>query len=87
MIKYTTVILAAAVFARCSYGAVVKVPEDHKSIRAAIDVASAGDTILLAPGTYVIESTLDVAKVLTIASDYINSKDDADIDATIIKSR
>jgi len=62
------------------------VPADHLTIHAAIKAASAGDTILLAKGTYAIESSLKVPKKLIIASNYINSKDDADIDETIIKA-
>lgn len=86
MIKYSAAILAVAMFATWSYGAVLKVPEDHKTIQEAIVAGSAGDMILLAPGTYVIESNLAVSKKLTIASNYINSKDNADIVATIVKA-
>ena len=86
MTKCSAAILTAAVLTTLSCSAVVKVPEDHRTIQEAIVAASAGDTILLAPGTYVIESNLNVPKKLTIASNYINSRDDADIDATIIKA-
>jgi len=64
----------------------MNVPEDYQTIQEAIVAASAGDTILLAPGTYVVESSVDVPKKLTIASNYINSRNAADIDATIIKA-
>jgi pectin methylesterase-like acyl-CoA thioesterase len=32
--------------------ATVRVPEDHKTIQAAIDAAQAGDTVTVAPGKY-----------------------------------
>ncbi len=68
-----------------SLGAILKVPEDHKTVPEAVASASAGDTILIAPGTYALDS-LQVSKALVLASNYINSQDDAEIDKTSIKA-
>jgi len=54
-------------------GKVLKVPSEHPTIDVAIGVASDGDTILIARGTYE-HTTLNVNKRLTLASDYINTK-------------
>lgn len=66
-------------------GKVLKVPSGHPTIDVAIGVASDGDTILIARGTYE-HTTLNVNKRLTLASHYINTKDQIDIDETIIKA-
>jgi len=66
-------------------GKILKVPNEHPTIDVAIDAASDGDTILIARGTYE-HTTLNVDKRLTLASDYINTKDQIDIDETIIKA-
>ncbi|MHC4706365.1 MAG: right-handed parallel beta-helix repeat-containing protein [Planctomycetota bacterium] len=66
-------------------GKVLKVPSEHPTIDAAISVASEGDTILIARGTYE-HTILNVNKRLTLASDYVNTKDQIDIDETIIKA-
>jgi len=82
-----SLLTAIAVVLACgsaSLGAVLKVPEDHKTIPEAVAAAAAGDTILIAPGTYTLDS-LQVAKKLVMASNHINSQDDGDIDNTIIK--
>jgi hypothetical protein len=39
-------------------GATIQVPEDHDTIQAAVDAASPGDLVLIAPGTY--EEAVDV---------------------------
>jgi len=44
------VILIIPVFA---YSATIEVPKDYTTIQAAIDAAATGDTVLVAPGTYV----------------------------------
>ncbi len=85
MMKHSATVLGVLMCASFSSGAVVKVPDDHKKISAAIQAASEGDTILIARGTYTVDS-LDVPKTLVLASNYINSKDDDDIDKTIIKA-
>ena len=66
-------------------GKVLKVPSEHPTIDVAIGVASDGDTILIARGTYE-HTTLNVNKRLILASDYINTKDQIDIGQTIIKA-
>ena len=66
-------------------GKVFKVPSEHPTIDLAIGVASDGDTILIARGTYE-HTTLNINKRLTLASDYIYTKDQFDIDQTIIKA-
>ena len=66
-------------------GKVLKVPSEHPTIDVAVGIASDGDTILIARGTYE-HTTLNVNKRLTLASDYINTKDQIDIDKTIIKA-
>ncbi|MHC4539803.1 MAG: hypothetical protein ACYS74_08485 [Planctomycetota bacterium] len=63
----------------------MRVPSEHPTIDGAISAASDGDTILIAPGTYE-HTILTVNKRLTLASDYVNTKDQIDIDQTIIKA-
>jgi len=83
--KHSAAVLGVLMCASLSSGAVVKVPEDHKTIPAAVAAAKAGDTILIAPGAYLVEDCLNIEKKVTIGSNYITSKDAADIDKTIIK--
>lgn len=48
-------------------GATLRVPGDHSTIQAAIDAANNGDTILVAPGTYVERITLDGKNIKLMA--------------------
>ncbi|MHC4628499.1 MAG: right-handed parallel beta-helix repeat-containing protein, partial [Planctomycetota bacterium] len=64
---------------------ILKVPSEHPTIDVAIGAASDGDTILIARGIYE-HTILTVDKRLTLASDYINTKDQTDIGETIIKA-
>ena len=66
-------------------GRVLKVPSEYPTIDAAIIAASDGDTILIARGTYE-HTILTINKPLTLASDYLNTKDQIDIDETVIKA-
>ncbi|MDP6312391.1 MAG: hypothetical protein QF781_09595, partial [Phycisphaerales bacterium] len=47
-----TSIVATLVLAGTSLAATINVPADYTTIQAAVDAASGGDVILVAPGTY-----------------------------------
>jgi hypothetical protein len=57
--------------------AVVRVPQDHATVQAAIDAAVDGDTVLVARGVYVEPITI-AGKSITLASAYAESRDAAD---------
>jgi len=80
-------LLSAAVFAwsvsaTALWGATLNVPGDFSSIQAAHDAASSGDTILVAPGTYVGQIT--ITKAITLASHYLPTGDESFIATTIL---
>ena len=52
MIRALLVSLMAVATAESVNAATIRVPQDHKTIQAAIDVAKPGDTVLVAPGKY-----------------------------------
>jgi parallel beta-helix repeat protein len=52
MMRYVIVALFASCTAQPALAAMIRVPQDHKTLQAAIDVAQPGDTILVAPGKY-----------------------------------
>ncbi len=52
----------------------IRVPEDHKTIQLAIDAATAGDTIIVAPGTYKERIRLKEDVALKSAGDNSNGK-------------
>jgi hypothetical protein len=65
---------------------IINVPIDHGTIRAAVGSASPGDTLLLAPGTYTQPKLININKAITIASKYIFTNNEADINNTIINA-
>ena len=59
------------------------VPAKYPSIQAAIDSAVPGDTVLVAPGRYY-ENIRFKGKGIVVASQFLHSRDAADIERTII---
>jgi len=63
--------------------AVLAVPAKYRSIQAAIDSAVPGDTVLVAPGRYY-ENIRFKGKGIVVASQFLHSRDAADIERTVI---
>ena len=64
---------------------VIKVPSEFTTIEDALNQAQAGDTLFVAPGTYIIQKKLIINKRIVLISDYISASDIKLIDNTIIK--
>ncbi len=64
---------------------VIRVPAGETTIQAAINAAATGDTILISPGTYF--ESLTLTKELTIASEFLTTKDEALIRQTIVDGK
>jgi hypothetical protein len=64
---------------------IIHVPAEYPTIQAAVDAAGYGDTILVAPGTYLENIRIQGNnKIVTLASNFIFSADTNDINNTII---
>jgi hypothetical protein len=64
-------------------GRIRHVPGDYRTIQAAIDSATAGDTVLVAPGRY-LENIRFGGKGIVVASEYLLTRDPAVIPRTVI---
>ncbi len=61
---------------------VIRVPEDFSTIQEAVDAANDNDVIILSPGTYTLTETVVINKRITLTSEFINSNEESDVDAT-----
>ena len=64
---------------------IINVPADFQTIALAVQNATAGDTIILAPGTYN-ENSMNITIPLTISSQWILEGDESFIDQTIVNA-
>ncbi|MDX2432414.1 MAG: hypothetical protein QNK35_15860, partial [Bacteroides sp.] len=62
---------------------IIKVPEEHTTIQAAINAAVEGDTVLVDEGTY-LENINFLGKPITVASHFILDGDTSHISKTVI---
>jgi Right handed beta helix region/Secretion system C-terminal sorting domain len=83
MIRLYTIIFLLLIINGLLFANLINVPADYSTIQTAIDSAQVDDTVLVAPGTYV-ENIDFHGKKLTVASNFIFSKDKTDINNTII---
>lgn len=77
-----------ALYVLCSAAAsaaIINVPSNFSTIQEAVDAAQPNDTIIIASGTYNVNLTIS-NKSLVLASNYILSQNEADVNSTIIKS-
>ncbi len=81
MKKAIFIIVLLSLFAETM--AVINIPDDYPTIQQGIDVAIPGDTILIAPGTYIEELEIE-QKDLTLGSHFLTSGDTTFINNTIL---
>ena len=72
-----TLALPAALFA-----GLINVPDDYRTVQAAINAAQAGDTVLVEPGRYV--ENIVFNKYITVASLYLTESDEDYIESTVL---
>lgn len=76
--------LAACCWAVSAPAATIRVPQDVATLEAALLVATAGDTILFAPGEHPLSTSVVIDIPLTLASEFVLSADPADVHRTTL---
>ena len=66
-----------------AFALVINIPSDYSTIQQGIDQCSAGDTVLVQPGTYVENIDFD-GKNITVASLFLTTGDISNISSTVI---
>ena len=79
---FSSVVVVLGASATALWGATYNVAGDFSSIQAAHDAASSGDTILVAPGTYV--GPITITKAIVLASHFLPTGDASFIGITIL---
>ena len=79
-----SIILAITFFATNCFAAVINVPADQPTIAAAVANANTGDVIIIAPGTYIVQSEIFIDKQLTISSQWHTTGDTQFINQTVL---
>ena len=82
-IRVLQFVWVAASTAASIAGHTIQVPKEQPTIQAAIDAATDGDTIIVAPGTYRERLTIK-GKGVTLASQFLVSRNAADREQTIL---
>lgn len=82
-VRTTLFILSFLINNLCLAQSLFNVPDDFELIQEAIDAAQNGDTILVAPGTY-IENLSFQGKNILLGSHFLSTEDEVFIDQTII---
>jgi hypothetical protein len=83
IMKFLLLIFVIIIYSGISSAVIIRVPQDHPTIQAAIDEAEDSDTILVAPGRYY-ENIIFRGKNIVLTSNYVFSNDPEEIDSTII---
>ncbi len=80
------IVLAALLLAPTLAAArILRVPEDHRTVRAAVGAAGNRDTILIAPGTHEGGAFVD-RKSLTLASRFLTTGDTSFVSGTVLRA-